>query len=167
MTALLLFVALAQAPGDGQAQATSGAPAQAPLIGATDDTAYQIGKELRCPVCQGMPIAESPSDMAQAMMQRVREMVAEGKSKDEIRSYFVARYGEWVLLRPTSHGFNVLIWALPPVALVLGVGAMLFVVRRGKRSASKADPAGQVPESLPADDPYLAEVRRRLEQGDI
>src|SRR3954470_5152771 len=71
------------------------------------DPAFAIGRGLRCPVCQGMPISESPSDMAQAMMKRVREMVAEGQSESDIKAYFVSRYGEWVLLEPTHQGVNV------------------------------------------------------------
>lgn len=122
--------------------------------------AHDIGALLRCPVCQGMPISESPSEMAQAMMGRVREMQAEGKSRTEIIDYFTQRYGDWVLLEPRKEGINILVWTLPPVALLLGVLAVLRYTRRNLQT--KAPPP--VPPSAKSDDPYLAAVRREVEQ---
>jgi cytochrome c-type biogenesis protein CcmH len=118
--------------------------------------AHDIGKQLRCPVCQGMPISESPSEMAQAMMKRVREMQAEGKSRDEIITYFTDRYGDWVLLNPRTTGINWLLWGLPPIALIVGA----FIARRYlKRPADM--PSSAVTST---DDPYLAAVRREVDQ---
>ncbi len=122
----------------------------------------EIGRELRCPVCQGMPIGESPSEMAQAMMKRVRELHAEGKSREYIRQYFVDRYGEWVLLKPEAKGFNLVVWFLPPAALLLGLWAVVVYARRGKKTPDK-------PATTPApasQDPYLQRVRE-LEKGDL
>lgn len=125
---------------------------------AQEAEAHAIGQRLRCPVCQGMPISESPSEMAQAMMARVREMQTEGKSRDEIIGYFTQRYGEWVLLDPRKEGVNVFLWALPPVALLAG----LFVLRRyTRRDAPKTAVA---PSSANADDPYLAAIRREVDR---
>ena len=59
------------------------------VIETPDDISYQVGLLLRCPVCQGMPIAESPAEMALSMMTRIRELHKEGKSKDEIIEYFI------------------------------------------------------------------------------
>ncbi len=103
-----------------------------------EDPAYLLGKELRCPVCQGMPIAESPSPMAQDMMKQVRGMLAAGKSPAQVRQYYVERFGEWVLLRPPPHGFNWLVWLGPPAAFLL-LGALSFAaLRKGRPSASPA-----------------------------
>jgi cytochrome c-type biogenesis protein CcmH len=126
------------------------------------DVAFAIGKGLRCPVCQGMPIAESPSDMAQSMMGRIRELVAEGKSRSEIEAYFVERYGEWVLLAPTTEGVNVLVWILPPLALAAGILLALRALRK------KSGDMNRMPATSPAaaDDPYLAAVRRAVEDGE-
>jgi cytochrome c-type biogenesis protein CcmH len=94
-----------------------------------EQQAYEIGALLRCPVCQGMPIAESPSPMAQDMMRKVREDVALGKSREDILGYFTQRYGEWVLLKPTTQGMNMLVWALPAVFFVCGVWCVWRYVR--------------------------------------
>ncbi len=96
-----------------------------------EQRADQIGKQLRCPVCRGVPIAESPAALAQEMMGIVREQVAQGKSDEEILKYFEERYGEWVLLEPKSEGLNWLLWVLPFLLLV-GGGAVLLRVGRKK-----------------------------------
>ena len=92
---LLILLALSLAAGD---EAEPAAPPEradmaAPRY-AEDPRAYEVGLLLRCPVCQGMPIADSPADMAQSMMARIREMSAEGQSKEEIIAYFTERYGD-------------------------------------------------------------------------
>lgn len=127
-----------------------------------DATVDRLGHELRCPVCQGMPIAESPSDMAQAMMQRVRELRTEGKSPEEIKQYFVQRYGQWVLLEPEAEGFNLLVWVLPPIALALGIGAIALYARKTRKGNETAAPGRE-----PTDDPYLKRVRESLEKGEM
>jgi cytochrome c-type biogenesis protein CcmH len=91
----------------------------------------RIGERLRCPVCQGMPIADSPADMARSMMDRVRALVRDGKSEDEIYAVFTAAYGDWVLLQPKAQGLGWGVWLLPPAALAI---AALLVVRTLRRA---------------------------------
>lgn len=137
--------------------------AAAPSLRAEDDEAraHRIGMLLRCPVCQGMPIADSPSDMAQAMMKRVRELVAEGKSQEEILAYFAERYGEWALLEPKAEGFTFLLWILPPLALLAGFVVLRAYARRLPRAAPP--PQSAPPEAEETSDPYLRAVRREVD----
>jgi cytochrome c-type biogenesis protein CcmH len=162
MTSALLSLALAAGLVTGQF-----APQQAgsnPLADAALEARVQkLGKALRCAVCQGVSIADSPASMARAQLDKVREMVASGKSDDEIVDYFVARYGEWVLLEPPRHGFNWLVW-LGPLALV--AGGFFVISRQIKRGPAQALAPGATP-SAPApeaEDPYLQAVRRELDQ---
>jgi cytochrome c-type biogenesis protein CcmH len=146
MSAALLLALLAQTPE--------------PMVETTHDQAMQIGQKLRCPVCQGQPIAESPSQMAQDMMGKVREMCAEGKSEDEITQYFVQRYGEWVKLEPTAEGMNLTLWFLPTIALVIGVVVAVAFARRSRgeqatEKAAKKESSG---------DPYLDAIREEVER---
>jgi cytochrome c-type biogenesis protein CcmH len=126
----------------------------------------KLGKALRCAVCQGLSVADSPSSMARAQLDKIRELVSEGKSDQEIRAYFVARYGEWVLLEPTAEGFNWLVW-LGPIALVLGGLVVIYLqVQRGPQAPAPADEPAASP-AAPQDgsaDPYLQAVRRELDQ---
>lgn len=125
----------------------------------------RLGKQLRCAVCQGVSIADSPASMARAQLDKVRELVVEGKTDDEIYDYFVERYGEWALMEPKKSGVTLGLWVFP--LLLLGIG--LFVIwnqsRKAPQGAASA-PAPDAPatEAPTADDDYLAKVRADLEK---
>jgi cytochrome c-type biogenesis protein CcmH len=163
MTAALLSLALAAGLATGQFAPQQGG--SAPLEPALEARVQKLGQELRCAVCQGLSIADSPSSMARAQLDKVRELVAEGKSDQEIVDYFVARYGEWVLLEPKREGFNWLVW-LGPAALVLGgLFVILRQVKAGPAPASASPASAAPPTPAPeAEDPYLRAVRQELEQ---
>lgn len=89
----------------------------------------RLGKQLRCPVCRGVPITDSPSELATQMMEVLRQQVNEGKSDEEILKYFEERYGEWILLKPKPEGMNLAIWILPALFLL---GGAVFIVLRAR-----------------------------------
>jgi len=125
-----------------------------------EDRVREIASELRCVVCQNLSVADSPSDLAKEMRNLVREQVQQGKSREEIQAYFVSRYGEYVLLSPPKRGFNLLVWGLPFLAIVVGGGVVYLVARRWTEQASANRPV--------ADPAYAERVRRELkdrEQG--
>ena len=94
-----------------------------------EDRAQAISAGLRCPVCQNLSVADSPSRLAGEMRAEVEGQLRAGRTDDEVRAFFVARYGEWVLLEPRS----LLPFVIPVAAVALGVGAWLLVVRRRPR----------------------------------
>jgi cytochrome c-type biogenesis protein CcmH len=105
-----------------------------------------LAAELRCVVCQNLSVADSPSEMAQQMRAIVREQLEAGKTPEEIKDFFVSKYGEWVLLRPKTSGFSLLVWLLPYVALTLGVGVAMWLIRRwasGNTAAAGSLAAGE------------------------
>jgi cytochrome c-type biogenesis protein CcmH len=108
-------------------------------------SARHIASQLRCPVCEALSVADSPSPTARAIYDDIRRRVEAGESDDEIRAAFVARYGESILLRPTSSGVSALVWALPVMVLVLGAAGLAMAFRRWRReprlSPSDADRA--------------------------
>ena len=109
------------------AQDTSGALRVRPVQdSALEARTSDVARQLRCPVCQGLSIQDSPSELSQSMRSVVRDQLAAGKTPDEVKAYFVSKYGEWILLAPAAHGFNLLAYALP-VIVVLG-GCLLIVV---------------------------------------
>ena len=119
-----------------------------------EDRVRDIASDLRCVVCQNLSVADSPSDLAKEMRNLVREMVEQGKSREEIHAYFVSRYGEFVLLSPPKRGFNLLVWGLPFLAVVIGAGVVVLVARRWS-----TQPAQEQPRVDPA---YAERVRRDL-----
>lgn len=94
-----------------------------------EDRAQAVSAGLRCPVCQNLSVADSPSRLAGEMRAEVEGQLRAGRTDDEVRAFFVARYGEWVLLEPRS----LLPFVIPVAAVALGVGAWLLVVRRRPR----------------------------------
>jgi cytochrome c-type biogenesis protein CcmH len=167
MTAALLSLTLVAGLLTGQyAPQQAGSAPLAPELEARVQT---LGKELRCAVCQGLSVADSPSSMARAQLDMVRELVASGKSDQEVRDYFVARYGEWVLLQPKAEGFNWLVWLGPGLLVVGGFALILRQLKPQPEGApAAAAPAAPAPSAPSADedsvDPYLQAVRRELEK---
>jgi cytochrome c-type biogenesis protein CcmH/NrfF len=105
-----------------------------------------VAAQLRCPVCQGLSLADSPSELALEMKDVVREQLAAGRTPDEVKAYFVAKYGEWILLEPPRRGVNLLAYALPAIAVVGGLGVVWLALRRWTSGATPAD-------DLPISDP--------------
>jgi cytochrome c-type biogenesis protein CcmH len=104
-----------------------------------------LAAELRCPDCQGLSVADSPTSSAREIRRQIDELIAAGASDDEVRAHFVARYGEWIRLAPSGPA----LWLLPFGVVLAGVallGAWL-VRRRGEQ---------------PAQEPLSAEQRQRL-----
>jgi cytochrome c-type biogenesis protein CcmH/NrfF len=100
--------------------------------------ARAIASELRCLVCQNQSIDDSDAPLAKDLRVIVRERLKDGASDAEVRDYVVARYGDFVLLRPPVKRETLLLWAAPALALIGGVWAIFAAVRRGRR---RIDPA--------------------------
>ncbi len=102
-----------------------------------------VSAQLRCPVCQGLSIQDSPSELAREMKSLVREQLRSGKSPDEIKAYYVSKYGNWILLEPPASGISLLVYVLPALALVGGALFIVFITRRWLHNPAKvvvADP---------------------------
>jgi cytochrome c-type biogenesis protein CcmH len=99
-----------------------------------------VAGQLRCPVCQGLSIQDSPSELAQSMRALVRDQLAAGKTPEQVKAYFVSKYGEWILLSPVPHGFNLLAY-LFPVLVVLGGGALIVLAVRRWTSPAPESPS--------------------------
>lgn len=95
-----------------------------------DDRAGALSEQLRCPVCQGESVADSPSDTAIAIRAQIEEMVAAGRSDAQIFDHYVQRYGRWVLLDPPAGGDTLMLWLLPIVALLAGIAVVATRRRR-------------------------------------
>lgn len=95
--------------------------------------AQRLGKELRCPTCQGLSVADSREESAEAIKADIAERIEQGQSDAEIREAYVERYGEQILLKPDSGGLGVLVWGLPAFVIVLGGAGVVYAARRSRR----------------------------------
>lgn len=96
-----------------------------------------VASQLRCVVCQGLSIEDSPTDLARDMRAIVKEQLASGRSPDEVKEYFVSKYGEWILLEPKPSGLNLAIYLLPVLGVVIGAGVVMRSARRWTRQAGR------------------------------
>ena len=128
--------------------------AQAGALAQTvDEDARRLGQELQCPVCQGLSVADSPSQLASQMRSIIRAKLEAGEDRNAILNYFSERYGESVLLSPPRSGFTAVVWAMPYVGAVAILALVAWLIRNGRRSRAVdkgADEGGL--------DPYLAQV---------
>jgi cytochrome c-type biogenesis protein CcmH len=122
---------------------------------ADEETVRRVAAQLRCVVCQNLSVLDSPSEMAAQMRAIIRERLAAGEAPEQVVQYFVDKYGEWILLSPREHGFNLLVWAAPVVAVLVGLAVVAVLLRRWTRP--RARPATPI-------DPALRErIRRELD----
>lgn len=128
----------------------------------TDDEVNAIAKQLYCPVCENTPLDVCPTEACRQWRELIRQMLAEGKTEQEIKDYFVANYGARVLSEPPRTGFNWLVYIIPPVLILVGA-VILFNAFRAWTKPKSAD-AGTGPENeagaSSSDDEYV----RRLEE---
>lgn len=123
------------------------------------DRADALAQQLRCPVCQGESVADSPSQTAAEIREQIAEMIAAGRSDDEIRQHYVERYGRWILLDPPASGDTVWLWLLP--VGVATAGAAVLVGRRRREAVDP--PLGDDERAYLSDE--VAALRRREDEA--
>ena len=100
--------------------------------------ARELSKELRCMVCQNQSIDDSDAPLARDLRLLVRERISAGDSNSQVIDFLVARYGEFVLLKPRFNPHTVLLWLLPPLAL-MGGGIALWIYNNRRRGAVNSE----------------------------
>lgn len=136
MSAMRFALAInAMAFGFGSAAAAQQTISNDPVLEAKVE---EVSSVLRCPVCQGLSLNDSPSELSQQMRQLVREKLAAGESPEQIKAYFVSKYGEWVLLEPKPKGMNLVVYLAPFILLLGGGGLIVVMVRKWSTQAASA-----------------------------
>src|SRR5437879_7547773 len=102
-----------------------------------ESRARDLSRELRCMVCQNQSIDDSEAPLARDLRLLVRERIASGDSDAQVIDFLVARYGEFVLLKPRLNQHTLVLWLLPPLALAGGGLALWTYARRRARPAAQ------------------------------
>ena len=140
-----------------------------------DQRVHDVASQLKCLVCQGESVADSPALLSQQMRSIIRQQLQSGKSEQEVIQYFQGRYGDRILLSPPQQGFTLLAWIVPITILIGGAVLLFFILRRwqttakttlrtGKPLVEDADQAdlerfeAQLAQELAADDPLFAPI---------
>jgi cytochrome c-type biogenesis protein CcmH len=167
---VVVMVGLTCAPGSGQSdvaptainpETVIGAPDGPPLSGdELERRTQELASIMRCPVCQALSVADSPTVSALAMREEARDLLAAGYSENQVLEYFEKAYGEFILLAPRKRGLNWFVW-LTPIAVLLVGGALVFA----RLGGSVARTAGDETAALDEDDDlneYAERVRREI-----
>ncbi len=101
-----------------------------------DQRVLEVASQLKCPICQGESVADSPSGLAQEMRGTIRQQLQAGRSEQQVIQYFENSYGSQIVWSPPWQGFSLLAW-LVPIALIIGGTVLIFFVFRDWRSASE------------------------------
>jgi cytochrome c-type biogenesis protein CcmH len=107
---------------------------------ALEARARDIGRELRCVVCQNQSIDDSNAEVARDMRRAVRERLLAGDSDQQVRAFMVARYGDYVLLKPPFRTATLVLWLGAPLVLLLAGGALVIAARRRRVVAAAPPP---------------------------
>ena len=125
-----------------------------------DERIEAVASTLRCPLCQNLSVADSPSQLAAEMRRQIGRDLQAGRSPEEIRVAFANAYGEWILQAPPKRGINLFAW-LAPVLLLLGGALVALVAVRGWKAARASEEEALPPgEGLSARDRAL--LRRAM-----
>jgi cytochrome c-type biogenesis protein CcmH len=152
----LLALALATAP-----QALAVQPDEILADAALEARARALSKELRCMVCQNQSIDDSDAPLARDLRVLVRERLEAGDSDQQVIDFLVARYGDFVLLKPRFTSHTALLWLMPAVVFVIGALVLVAAARRrSKTAAASSQPA----KLTPAEATRLADIISRGER---
>jgi len=142
----------------------------------SDDQVNAIARQLFCPVCENTPLDVCPTTACHQWRELIRQMLAEGKSPEAIKQYFVDYYGARVLSEPPITGINWLVYIVPPVAFIAGATLLFLAFRTWKRvekesvaggAGSPASGDGRVPapeSGTAANDKYVARIEEELKK---
>jgi cytochrome c-type biogenesis protein CcmH len=123
-----------------------------------DKKAREIEDNLIAPCCWTQPVSQHYSEAAEKIRKEVREMVAAGKSRDEILDHYVSQYGERILATPRAKGFNRLVYILPWLALILGAWLLVLLLKKLRAPVPVSGPA-----PLP-DSRYTSAVEKEMKE---
>ena len=106
---------------------------------ALEARARVLSQELRCMVCQNQSIDDSDAPLARDLRLLVRERLEKGDSDKQVLDFLVARYGNFVLLKPPVEPSTLLLWGLSPLVLIIGIGALVVMARRRRSLALESE----------------------------
>jgi cytochrome c-type biogenesis protein CcmH len=131
----------------GAVETSPGGTTNVPIPGADtvlDRRVRAVAQRLRCPVCQGESIQESPAELAAQMKGVVREQLAAGKSEQDVLNYFLAKYGDWILLEPRAEGINLLVYWIPVIFMLIGGVVLFMTVKKWVKPRGTVGPIDEV-----------------------
>ena len=127
----------------------------------TDNDVIRVAKQLYCPVCPNTPLDVCETKACQDWRAQIRDQLAQGWTDQQIIDYFVTQYGERVLAEPQRKGFTSLVWFLPLIAVLLGIGIVYEVLKNWRKQEpilAASAPVPQIPDEI------LKKIEREIQE---
>lgn len=153
----LTFVFLFAGIFTGIASAQNGTP--------TDDEVNAIAKKLYCPVCESTPLDVCPTEACKDWREQIRQMLADGKTEDEILKYFEEQYGAKVLATPPASGLNWLVYIIPPLLIVAGAVILFRSMKawtKPQKTAASLGEENEAKDTSSKKDDYVSRLEEEL-----
>ncbi len=128
--------------------------------GPSDDQVNAIAKQLYCPVCENIPLDVCPTQACAQWRELIREKLSDGWTEDEIKTYFVAQYGDRVLASPPATGLNWLIYIIPPLVIIAGIYILFRALLTWKQAPAELPEQNQPQDEM--NDEYVARIEEEL-----
>lgn len=129
----------------------------------TDNDVLRVAKQLYCPVCPNTPLDVCETKACEDWRAQIRDQLSEGWTDQQIIDYFVAQYGERVLAEPQRKGFTSLVWFLPLIVILVGLGIVYEILRNWRKQKPMPVPATTTP-VIP--DAVLKKIEREIREMD-
>ena len=131
---------------------------------ALEQRVREVTDQLRCPTCQAISVKDSEASFSRQITDKVRRMLREGQTEEQIKDFFVSRYGEWILRAPKKEGLGLVLWLLPGIAMIfVGGWIVLRVYRRARSEREREIPEAAAPLSA-QDRARIGRDLRRFEE---
>ena len=130
------------------------------LPGITDDQVNAIARQMYCPVCENTPLDVCPTQACAEWRELIRDELSQGWSEQQIKDYFVQRFGARVLATPPATGLNWLVYVVPPIAFLAGA-LLLYRAFQSFRRPARQTASGVEPQPI-GDDPYIERIEEEL-----
>jgi cytochrome c-type biogenesis protein CcmH len=132
----------------------------------SDDEVNAIASQLYCPVCENTPLDVCPTEACRQWRDLIRQMIAEGRTEDEIKQYFVEHYGARVLSEPPRTGLNWLVYIIPPMVILAGAFFLFRALKEWTKPATASAGPGPTPSDIEPTrkDDYVARLEEELKK---
>ncbi|MCH7521617.1 MAG: cytochrome c-type biogenesis protein CcmH [Candidatus Marinimicrobia bacterium] len=131
--------------------------------GPKDALQRELEYEIMAPCCYGSPVGDHDSDAAKQVKAQIGQLIAEGKSREEIMDMYVAIYGERILASPRAQGFNIMAYVMPPLFLLLGGLLLVYAINQMKNSV----PAPALTKRKSYSDEVFQKIEKEMQELNI
>ena len=129
------------------------------------DAVNHVARKLNCPTCQSLNLEDCRTQTCDQWRDQIKDLLAEGYTEQEVLDWFIARFGVEVLQEPPRQGHGLFAWLLPAVGMLVGIGWLVFILRRWSAASAETVPvSADTPADIGVDEEYLRKIEEDLKE---